>query len=316
LKQGLRNAAEAVAAACPTAVTLPARWYVRNTPWPQGTRRLVKAVDINQRVRPHRFRTKTRFGFEMSGSTEDMIQRYIYVFGVWEPHLTSWVQSRLKPGDTFIDVGANIGYFTLLAASCVGQDGWTVGIEASPSIFGLLKENLGRNKFDDRVRAVNMAASDRDGTLTVYSGHFGNVGTTTMVPSDELQIETTISAKPLSEILTEREIAGARLIKIDVEGLEGPVVRGFLPVLEQCRQDVEIILEVNGQPTPEGETTADTVGQLTERGFHTYEILNDYHENSYLRAIGAPQLPRRIHQAAALERPADLIFSRVDAATL
>jgi hypothetical protein len=81
LRQGLKNAAKSLAAACPTVLAMPARWYVRNTPWHQGTRSLVTVLDINQRLRPHRFRTETRFGFEISGSTEDLIQRYIYVFG-------------------------------------------------------------------------------------------------------------------------------------------------------------------------------------------------------------------------------------------
>ena len=221
-------------------------------PWHRGTRGLSIVVDINQRLRPHRFRTETRFGFEISGSTEDLIQRHIYVFGVWEPNLTYWIQDRLEPGDTFVDVGANIGYFTMLAASCIGQNGWSVAIEASPSIFELLNENLEINNIGSRVRTVNLAASDQDGILTVYGGPSGNLGLTTMVPNHDLQIETTIGAKPLNEILTEEEIAGARLIKIDVEGLEGPVVRGLLPILGSCRKDLEIVLEVNGQASSRG----------------------------------------------------------------
>ena len=112
-----------------------------------------------------------------------------------------------------------------------------------------------------------------------------------MVPDDDLQIETTISAKPLKDILTEGEIAGARLIKIDVEGFEGRVVRGLLPILGSCRKDLEIVLEVSGPATPEGEKTADIVRQLTDQGFHTYEIVNDYEEDPYLKAIGTPQRP-------------------------
>jgi FkbM family methyltransferase len=226
--------------------------------------------------------------------------------------LTYCIQDRLKPGDTFVDVGANIGCFTLLAASCVGQNGWSVAIEASPSIFDLLNENLGLNNIGSRVRTVNLAASDQDGTLTVYGGPSCNLGMTTMVPNHDLQIETTISAKPLKDILTEGEIKGARLIKIDVEGLEGPVVRGLLPIVGSCRKDLEIVLEVNGQATPEGEKAADIVRQLTDQGFHTYEIMSDYQETHYLEAIGTPQRPRRIHEGSEFDHQADLIFSRVD----
>jgi hypothetical protein len=108
LRPRLKNAAETVAGACPTALAMPARWYVRNTPFHRGTRRLVKALNINQQVRPHRFRTETRFGFTMSGSTEDIVQRYIYQFGVWEPHLTYWIKDRRPKRQDRCDRGVAI----------------------------------------------------------------------------------------------------------------------------------------------------------------------------------------------------------------
>jgi FkbM family methyltransferase len=297
-------------------MTLPARWYVRHTPWHQGTRGLSIALDIHQRLRPHRFRTQTRFGFDIAGTTEDLVQRYIYLFGVWEPDLTYWVQSRLRPGDTFVDVGANIGYFTLLAARSVGQEGRSIAIEASPSILELLKENLEINHVGSRVRAVNLAAADREGTLTVYAGPSVNLGLTTMVPNHDLRIETTIGAKRLRDILTEEEIAGARLIKIDVEGFEGPVVRGLLPILGSCRDDLEIVLEVNGMATPDGEETSEIVRQFSVHGFHAYEIANGAKHDPYLKAVRSPQRPRRIHGDTRYDHEAELIFSKIDAPSL
>jgi FkbM family methyltransferase len=316
VRQRALKAVESLAGACPTVVASPALWYVRNTPWHQGTRGLSILLDMNQRRRPHRFRTETRFGFEISGTTEDLVQRHVYMFGVWEPDLTYWIQDRLEPGDTFVDVGANIGYFTLLAATRVGQHGRCVAIEASPSILELLNENLAINHMAPRVRAVNLAASDRDGTLTVYGGPRSNLGLTTMVPHHELQVETTISARSLRDILTEEEVASARLIKIDVEGLEGPVVRGLLPVLGSCRTDLEIVLEVNGQATPEGEETSEIVGHLAALGFHTYEIVNDNRKDPYLKAVRSPARPRRIADGTQYDHEAELIFSRIDAPSL
>lgn len=71
---------------------------------------------------------------------------------------------RLKPGDVFVDVGANIGYFSLLASKLVGPGGRVVAIEASPEVFDLLRRNLELNKAHN-VRAVNVAISDREGSL-------------------------------------------------------------------------------------------------------------------------------------------------------
>ena len=62
----------------------------------------------------------------------DLIQRMILHFGVWEPDVSRVIEQSLAPGDVFVDIGANIGYDTLLASSRVGPTGRVVSIEASP----------------------------------------------------------------------------------------------------------------------------------------------------------------------------------------
>src|SRR2546429_7961962 len=98
----------------------------------------------------------------MAGSTRDILQQYIYYFGVWEPNLTRWIAQRLAPGDTFIDGGANIGYFTLLASKLVRDSGAGVAIEASPATFDALQRNLARNRARNGG-AGNAAGSDCHG---------------------------------------------------------------------------------------------------------------------------------------------------------
>src|ERR1700678_924731 len=69
------------------------------------------------RIRPVNFDpVGTPYGFRIGGNTRDAIQRSIFVFGCWEPNLSAWMTKHLRPGDVMIDVGANIGYFTCLAA--------------------------------------------------------------------------------------------------------------------------------------------------------------------------------------------------------
>jgi precorrin-6B methylase 2 len=94
----------------------------------------------------------------MKGDAKDIIQQYIYYFGVWEPRITGWVSRHLAPGDTFIDVGANIGYYSLLASPLVGKTGTVVAIEASPRTFDDLLFNLELNNVSN-VRPVNVAVS-------------------------------------------------------------------------------------------------------------------------------------------------------------
>jgi len=126
--------------------------------------------------RDYQFVVKTEFGALMEGTTSDVIQRYIYYFGMWEPNVEVFLRARLRPGDIFIDVGANIGYLTLLGAKLVGRQGRVVAIEASNSALEHLKANVARNRFEGLVRCVHAAASDCEGMTTLYEGQRGNMG--------------------------------------------------------------------------------------------------------------------------------------------
>jgi Met-10+ like-protein len=117
----------------------------------------------------HKFRVSTAFGSQIAGDTRDIVQQYIYYFGVWEPNLTRWIVRRLAPGDVFIDVDTNVGYYSLLASKLVGESGSVVAIEASPSTFKILQTNLALNHVRD-VRAVNMAAYDSTTIKKVFRG--------------------------------------------------------------------------------------------------------------------------------------------------
>ena len=75
-----------------------------------------------------------------------MIQRGIYFCGVWEPAITSFVRQTLQAGDVFVDIGANIGYYSCLAAKLTGSTGRVHAIEASPTICTILEENLRINQ--------------------------------------------------------------------------------------------------------------------------------------------------------------------------
>jgi len=92
---------------------------------------------------------------------------------------------RLAPGDAFVDVGANIGYFSLLASKLVGESGLVVAIEPSPTIFAVLESNLARNRAHN-VRAVCVAASASTGMLRLFRGPDSNIGRTTVLADEGL----------------------------------------------------------------------------------------------------------------------------------
>ncbi|MFG2720687.1 FkbM family methyltransferase [Streptomyces sp. NPDC048416] len=296
-------------------VTLGRR-YVRDAPGTLGKAALA-ARYLNPRLgaEPRRRVTRDRSGARFAVDTQDLIQRYLYLFGVWEPHMTHWLRRRLRPGDTFIDVGANIGVFSVLASRLVGGTGHVVAIEASPAFHRRLLQNADLNHCDN-IRALNAAVSDERRTLTFVLASSDNMGANSIVPYDgPAESVFEMEAAPLSDILEPDEVATARVIKIDVEGAEGGAVRGLAPVLGDLRPDVEIAIEVTPERMAQlGDSADELLDTLRAHGFHPYRLPTEYAPGSYPRAIQHPVAPVRWRQPITGET--ELIFSRRDAETL
>lgn len=243
---------------------------------------------------------RTAFGALIPCRLSDIIQRKIAYFGVWEPHLTHYIRRALAPGDVLIDVGANIGYYSLLASGLVGAAGKVVAIEASPRIFAMLSHNIQVNRATN-IRAVNKAAAARQGFLPVFAAPSGNIGHTSTLPLAGNVFEATIEALPLAEMLSTEEMARARLIKIDIEGAEGPVIRSFLETIKFYGAACELAVEVS----PDSQWV---LTEMERHGFHAYQIANDYSDRDYISRTVRP--PER-HQGL-LEEQADFVFSRRD----
>jgi FkbM family methyltransferase len=263
------------------------------------------------------FTVRTIFDSKVSANTRDVIGRYIYYFGVWEPNLTHWIRRRLRRGEVFIDVGANIGYFTLLASRLVGHSGKVVAIEALPALYAALQHNLKINNAHN-VRPVNCAAWDAEEEITIYTQPKNLPGQTTVMPAwaRKWHLENTsrVQTAPLSAILRPEEFSAARLIKIDVEGAEWHALVGMKALMASCRDDLEIMIEVNSKMLEaEGKTPQDVLDFFAGYGFHAYRIENAYMPEPYLYRE-APRKPRRIQQIQPEQ--ADVIFSRIDAESL
>ena len=196
----------------------------------------------------------------------------------------------LRPGDTFIDVGGNVGYDALLGSKAVGATGRVVTIEASADIFAQLQANLQRNGADN-VRAVKVAVASEPGEITLYGGDQGNQGRTSAFSREGLTAIETVPSLPLDMILTEEERHAARLIKIDIEGGELAVLERLAETLDSYGPDLRILVEMSQEDAGRSETVFD---QLIALGFSAYAIPNDYKLVSYLKPVAATQLHERL----------------------
>jgi FkbM family methyltransferase len=266
------------------------------------------------RRREFAYSTTTPRGWRITGHTRDWIQRNLYYFGLWEPNLSAWIQGRLAPGDVFIDVGANIGYFTLLAASRVGPSGRIVAVEAMPAIFQHLAAHVADNGLTN-TRLINEAAvgPNDPSEVLLYWGGAGNIGSSGMLQHATQTESVKVNARTLAQMLTPDEYRRARLIKVDVEGVEGRTIRGLGLERGGFDERLELIVEISAGPDVETDP-ADLLEYFAGLGFFPYELREDHYFQRYAYPATAVSRPQRVRQP--LTAVHNVIFSKLDAESL
>lgn len=162
---------------------------------------------------------------------QDAIAREVYFMGHYEPQETALVCDILRPGMCFVDVGANWGYYTLLAAALVGDGGRVISLEPHPRLFHLLKTNVSKNELS-QVSLMDVAAADRDGEMNLegFDETHSNSGTSRLTEKlNENALNYRVKGRLLEPLLDASSVTDVDLLKIDIEGGEALV----LPTLRQ-----------------------------------------------------------------------------------
>lgn len=252
------------------AITIVAA-YLRNTPLSKGRYRLVHTFlpllrEIGERM-GQRLVT-TRPGFKLNLNLAEWISQHIYMTGNFEPPTARLITSLLHDGDTMIDVGANIGFFTLLASRKVGALGKIIAFEPVSSTCAALRNNLSINGTVN-VNVQEIALSNVDGTATIYEGPARNKGLSSMRPIDNASNKQSVPMAAFDSLEISRE--SIHLIKIDVEGAEQLVVEGMMECLKRNRP--HLIIEITDAFLQEfGYSATSLYQKLIALGYRIYEI--------------------------------------------
>ena len=261
------------------------RFYIRYLNLP-GRRWLYDSfVDRHLAWRTYSTVARMRRGPSVEVELPDQIQSRIYFFGVWEPEITHYVSTALAPGDRFVDVGGNIGYFSLLAASIVGPKGAVSAVEASPTNYAALARNVARSGFNN-ITLHHKAVADAPGRVSIFLGPAHNRGATTTLSSVAVRkgqgLEAEVVADTLSAIVGEDELLAARLIKIDIEGAEYALLAGIVNLLPRFTPKTEWLLEMSPEAMREqGQSVDAFLDMFRSAGYELYQIRNDYSDESY-----------------------------------
>jgi FkbM family methyltransferase len=214
-------------------------------------------------------RTDTRFelvkldGFSMYGSPDDLaVGKVLIGAGNYEPSVSNMFRKYLKPGMRVLDVGANIGFYAMLAASRVGPTGTVIAVEPNPANVSLMMASRALNGFEN-VRIVQAAAYDKWDTLCLFVD--ASNGCVAPVTSDQPSaLRNTVMALPLGVFLLG---GGVDLIKIDVEGAEGRAVNGMIEVIERCRPTIFSEFTPEAMPSMSGMSAEDYLNLFILRGY-------------------------------------------------
>lgn len=222
----------------------------------------------------YRALTRTVFGQKIFVDTRDIsIAPHILLDGYWEMWITKVFMDTIKEGMTVIEVGSNIGYYTLLAASQIGANGRLYAFEANSHVFEILFQNMAVNGFLDRATLINKAVSDKSEKLKFHKLKRYHGSSSIVELSQEFlnqymdEIETIeVEATSLDEYFAAKDTR-IDIIKIDAEGSEALIFKGMGRILES-NPDVKIICEfAPGLISGTGKDPKDFLEEIISYGF-------------------------------------------------
>ena len=154
---------------------------------------------------------------------DDLVGRFV-MNGEFESRERDFVQRILGAGDSFVDVGAHVGVYTIPAGHRVGDTGAVVAIEPHPDSFAVLVRNVAAHGLSRTVRCIQVAASDEDGTAEFHMPFpFQAAWSSLASPSVETARSAVVATRTLDSLLGELR---PLLVKVDVEGWERHVLNG------------------------------------------------------------------------------------------
>lgn len=189
----------------------------------------------------------TSFGFKINLDPvfDKNIENVIYERGVYEQGTVSVLQDFLKQEDTFIDVGANIGWLSLVGANAVGINGKVIAFEPVPSTFEILKSNKELNKFS-QITLHQFALGNSEEIVTIYPETDNRGGASILNHESDCGIEIEVKKLDNLELNTKVDV-----IKIDVEGFELDVLKGAFKTIKKDKPKLIIEHSIDRNNTAE-----------------------------------------------------------------
>jgi FkbM family methyltransferase len=214
-----------------------------------------------------------RYGAHIHLNPQDPVVSGALALRVYEKPETRFFLNAIQPGATFLDVGANIGYYSALALAHIGPHGRVVSVEPDPEAFGYLQRTVVANG-GERATLVNKGLADVPGTLRLYR-NASNRGDNRLYANDLAGSFVEVEVARADDVLAGLGIDQVDLIKMDVQGFEGKVLSGLERTI---RNSDSLVLLSEFWPwglREAGSDPLEVLGRLQGLGLQLHELTAD-----------------------------------------
>ena len=222
---------------------------------------------------------------------DSVMTPYMWARHVWEPTETYWFVKSVRPGDVVVDVGANTGYYTLIAAKLVGDSGRVYAFEPDPVSFELLQRNVRLNRLHNVV-LERKAVSNENGVLKLYIAEENKGDHRIYQPEGEQRESVSVDAVSLNSYF-EGLHATVDFVKVDTQGAELSILLGMD---ELVRRSKEIAMAFEYSPwhlAGLGTTGRELLDEIESHELRIYELGMGGVRIQRLRPVTPENLERR-----------------------
>ena len=190
----------------------------------------------------------------------EWIQQQIFFFGIYDINGISYLRNTLKTGDVFIDIGANIGSYSLIASELVKDKGKVISFEPTKLCYRKLNDNISLNKLNN-IKTEKLAVYHQSGFINLHISNSDNLGMSSILHHDaEIGNIEKVETITLDKYIIDNKISKINLIKLDIEGAEYYALKGMLNTLEKYKPN--IIIEISPDVLSSGEISRDDILNL------------------------------------------------------
>jgi FkbM family methyltransferase len=240
---------------------------------------------------------------KMKLDLDEWIQQQIYFLGCFDPVGIRFIKNQLYEGEIFVDIGANVGLYSLVASRLVGKSGKVIAFEPASKSFLRLLKNISLNGITNII-PERLAVIDKSTRADLYISGSQNMGMSSIYHHDsETGISEKVEAISLDDYIEKKGISRISLIKIDIEGSEFLALKGMQKVLTIIRP--KILVELKEETLKNsGYTEKDVISFLEKAGYSRFiieekgNISNDLNRQvkDYYNYVFLPESTDRLNQ--------------------